>query len=78
MTKSETPRWLNILYAVPIIGWIVRDLLEGDDHQIWYFLAGAVSLWGIAILIWGLPGLLLPALAMVPVVFIILLLITRG
>jgi hypothetical protein len=37
-----------------------------------------VSLWGIAIMTWGLPALYLPAVAFVPVMFTILILITQG
>ncbi|SDO45322.1 hypothetical protein SAMN05216196_105351 [Lutimaribacter pacificus] len=34
--------------------------------------------WGLAIAKWGVPGLYLPALAMVPVMYVILILISRG
>jgi len=34
--------------------------------------------WGLSIAIWGIPGLYIPALAMVPVMMGILLLISRG
>lgn len=34
--------------------------------------------WGLSIWTWGVPGLYIPALAMVPVVFVMLILITRG
>lgn len=34
--------------------------------------------WGASVAIWGLPGLYLPALALVPVIWGVLLLITRG
>lgn len=34
--------------------------------------------WGVAVAIWGLPGLYIPALCTVPVVFVCLLLLTVG
>ena len=34
--------------------------------------------WGISVALWGIPGLYIPALAMVPVMWIVLLLISRG
>lgn len=34
--------------------------------------------WGLSIATWGIPGLYIPALAMVPVLMGILLLISRG
>ena len=44
------------------------------------FLAVLVALlaWGLAIFTWGVPGLYIPALAMVPVMYGILILISRG
>ncbi|MEB8387111.1 hypothetical protein OO012_07725 [Rhodobacteraceae bacterium KMM 6894] len=38
----------------------------------------ALILWGVAIFIWGLPGLYLPAVALTPVVYILLLLVSFG
>jgi len=38
----------------------------------------AVVGWGLSIATWGVPGLYIPALAMVPVMMGILLLISRG
>jgi fatty acid desaturase len=38
----------------------------------------ALIVWGLAIFIWGLPGLYLPAVALTPVVYILLLLISFG
>lgn len=46
--------------------------------MIWYAIAAFLGLWGGAVLIWGLPGLFLPAVALVPVIFLVLLLVTRG
>ena len=68
----------RIALSIPVIGWIARDLLHGDKNNIWFFIVAIVSLWGISILTWGVPGLYLPALGFVPVMWIILLLITRG
>ena len=38
------------------------------------FLAG----WATSIAIWGIPGLYIPALALVPVIWVMLILISRG
>ncbi|WP_439526284.1 hypothetical protein [Roseovarius mucosus] len=38
------------------------------------FLAG----WATSIAIWGIPGLYIPALALVPVIWVMLVLISRG
>ena len=38
------------------------------------FIAG----WATSIALWGIPGLYIPALALVPVMWVVLLLISRG
>lgn len=37
-----------------------------------------LTLWAGAVVTWGLPGLYIPAVAMVPVIFVGLMVITRG
>ena len=39
---------------------------------------GAIGAWGIAISLWGLPALFLPAVALAPIMIFILVLISRG
>lgn len=38
----------------------------------------ALAMWGVAIFTWGVPGLYLPALALVPVLYLLLIVISRG
>ncbi len=66
----------RILFAIPVIGWIARDLLLGDKNNVWFALIGFFSLWMSCALTFGLPGLYLPALALVPIMFVVLILIT--
>ncbi len=72
------PLWQRLLLAVPVFGWIARDLLFGDKDNIWYALVMVVSLWIISGLTFGLPGLYVPAVALVPMIFATLLIITWG
>ena len=65
-------------YKIPIFGWIARDIAQGDVNNIYFALIAFVSLWGISTLTFGLPGLYLPALALVPVCFIVLIWISLG
>ena len=65
-------------YRVPVIGWIARDLVEGDADNFWYLLAGLLSLWIIAIMTWGLPALYVPAVIAAPLVLVLLVIITLG
>lgn len=72
------PLWQRVFFKIPVIGWVARDLLFGDKNNVWFAIIGFVSLWMSAALTFGLPGLYLPAVALVPVIFIVLLLITKG
>ncbi|MBK5933912.1 hypothetical protein C8N32_1129 [Rhodovulum imhoffii] len=77
-TIASRPLWLRTILATPFIGWILRDLMFGDKNNIWYLLGALACLWAVAILTWGVPALYLPAVAAVPVIMLILILITRG
>ncbi|WP_298976599.1 hypothetical protein [uncultured Roseobacter sp.] len=72
------PFWQRMFFKIPVLGWVARDLMFGDKNNVWFALIGFFSLWMSAALTFGLPGLYLPALALVPVIFVILLLITKG
>jgi hypothetical protein len=65
-------------YRVPVAGWIARDLAEGDDDTIWYALVILLTALVLACTAWGLAAIAMAALAMVPVIFVLLLLITVG
>lgn len=73
---KRLPFWQRTFFAIPVLGWIARDLLFGDKNNIWFAIIGFVSLWLSAALTFGLPGLYLPALALVPVMFVVLVIIT--
>lgn len=75
-TPPKLPFWQRLFFAIPVIGWVAKDLLFGDKNNVWFALIGFVSLWLSSALTFGLPGLYLPAVAMVPVIFILLILIT--
>jgi len=68
----------RIVFRVPIIGRIWKEVSYGEEGNIYYALATFFSLWGILIMLFGLPGLYLPAVALVPIMFVILILISRG
>jgi hypothetical protein len=64
-------------HAIPVFGWIARDI-EREPDSIWYLLVAVVSLLAIGVKTWGVVVLAMAALAMVPVMFVMLILITRG
>lgn len=75
-TPALLPMWQRFFFAIPVLGWVARDLLFGDEDNVWFAIIGFVSLWLSSALVFGLPGLYLPALALVPVMFVVLLWIT--
>ncbi len=75
-TTTRMPFWQRLFFSIPVIGWIAKDLLFGDKNNVWFAIIGFVSLWLSSALVFGLPGLYLPALAMVPVIFVLLIFIT--
>jgi len=61
------------------------DLPHGDHDAdaaavgpILLSLAVFIAGWATSIALWGIPGLYIPALALVPVMWVVLLLISRG
>jgi hypothetical protein len=68
----------NPFYAVPVFGWIARDLKEGGPDTIYYLLVAVFTLVVLAVKTWGVVALTMIALTMVPVVMVLLILITVG
>ncbi|MCV2882549.1 hypothetical protein [Actibacterium sp. XHP0104] len=50
----------------------------GQTVMIYLVTLLALALWGVSFFLWGVPGLYLPAVALVPVIFLLLLIVTRG
>ncbi len=82
MTAIDAPRrlplWQRLIFAIPLFGWLARDAANGKAEDWGYTAAAVVSMWGCSFMLFGLPGLYLPAVALVPVMFLILILISRG
>lgn len=81
MTAVETAAPLSpvsrVLQAIPVIGWIIRDV-RNDPDAIWYALVILLTCVVLAVKTWGLVALAMTGLVMVPVMFVLLLMITRG
>lgn len=76
---DRLPLYQRLIFAVPIIGWMLRDVTHGEGASLPYFGLTIVSLLGISTLTFGLAGLVVPVVLMiVPAAFAILFLITRG
>ncbi len=69
---------LKVVYAIPVIGWMLREAIEGPVTAKILFLVNLVMVWILAIIMFGYPAIILPALVLVPTMFTILILITNG
>ena len=77
-SPAQPRRFTRLLLSIPVVGWIIRDLLFGATDNIYYLIAALLSLWAVAVMTWGLVALTLVAVALVPVMFCILVWITWG
>jgi len=78
-TNTYSPRSrAPFIRRLPLLGPIARELAEGDADYPLYLLAALLSAWGCAVMVWGLPALVIPALLAAPLVMAVLVLITRG
>ena len=68
---------LRLLHAIPVVGTIARDIAKGVDN-VYYALVILLTVVVLAVQAWGLVALAMTALMAVPVMFVLLILITRG
>lgn len=68
----------QMIYRVPLFGWMLREAIYGPTTAKVLFVVNLLLLWLLAIVIFGYPAIILPALAAVPTMFVVLLLITKG
>jgi hypothetical protein len=66
------------VYRIPVLGAIAREWAEGDKDFPLMLVLAFVSLWAVAVALWGLPALYLTAVALVPLMGVLLVLITLG
>ncbi len=78
--EAPKPRYItrHVTYRLPIFGRMAKEVVEGDDDTVWYAIGGGVSAWLCLILIFGYPGLILPALGLAAAMLITLVRITLG
>lgn len=68
----------RLVFKIPFVGRMAKEISYGDKNNIYYALGAFLSGWACLVLLFGLPGLYLPALALVPVMWTLLILISRG
>ncbi|MEM8754823.1 MAG: hypothetical protein AAGF90_17785 [Pseudomonadota bacterium] len=75
---EKTSAFLRIVYAIPFIGWMLKDAATGRDSAAGFFGFNVAALAVIATLIWGLPALVISALGAAFMIACMLIVITRG
>lgn len=78
-TTASTPSLFErIVFRVPVLGRMLREVVYGDKDNIYYFLFTVFTLWFLAIATWGYAAFIIPVLMAVPSMFMVLILITQG
>lgn len=76
-TTSSVPSPVGrIARAIPLVGRVIRDI-EREIDTVYYLLTIVVTAVVLAVQTWGLPALVLTALALVPVMFVLLVILAR-
>lgn len=78
--EEPKPRYItrHVTYRLPVIGRMAKEVVEGDEANIWYAIVGGVSLWISLIMLFGYAGLIIPALFLVFAMFVTLIRISLG
>ncbi len=74
----QAPLFIRLALSIPLIGWIARDVIYGAQENIYYALVIALAVWVLAIMKWGIIALMIPYLSAVPLMFIVLIAISKG
>lgn len=67
-----------VVYRVPVLGWMLKEAVQGTATAKVLFVLNLLMIWLLAILTFGYPAIILPALVAVPLMFVLLVLITMG
>jgi hypothetical protein len=68
----------RLLFSIPILGLMLRDAAEGGESAMLWFAVTVVSLLGLALLLFGLPGLVVGMLVVAALAMTTLAIIIRG
>ena len=65
-----------VLYNIPVLGWMLREAVEGNATAKLLFIINLLLFWALMIVLFGLPALILPALCAVPVILTMLVILS--
>ena len=74
---THTPRAFRALLKVPFLGWQLEGFCRKETGGKILALANILMIWLLAILFFGYPAFIIPVYAMVPVISVLILLMTR-
>lgn len=69
---------LRMIYAIPLLGWMLRDAVQGTDESRVWFMLNMIMLWIFAGVMFGYPGIIIPAIAAAFMVLTALVWMTAG
>ena len=59
----------NVFFSIPVLGWDNREAVQGGAQAKTLVLACFILAWALAIMQFGYPAIIVPALALVRVLF---------
>lgn len=69
-------KFVTLLGYIPILGWFVKEAVEGPDSTKIIFLLNVVMTWVLCIYAFGYPAIILPLLFVAPMMIVLLVSIT--
>ncbi|MCA0869765.1 hypothetical protein LCL97_02910 [Seohaeicola saemankumensis] len=75
---DRLPLWQRLVFAIPILGRIGKEVAYGAEDNLLHAALAFVSLWGCCILLFGVPGLYLPAVGLAPLMLVLLTVMAAG
>ena len=76
--SDRLPLLQRLVFSIPVLGWMLKDVIYGDRDNIWYFLFTLLTVWVLAMFAVGYPAFIIPVLAIVPVACFMIFLISLG
>ncbi len=75
---ARLPLWQGLVFSVPVLGRIGKEVAYGAEGNLLHAALAFVSLWGCCILLFGIPGLYLPAVGLAPLMLLLLAVMAAG
>ncbi len=66
----------RVIYNVPVFGWALREAVRGPAATKALFVVNMVLVWVLAILKFGYPAIIIPALTFVAFMFVVLIVLS--